>query len=221
MNTHIYFLLDRSGSMSSMADDVIGGFNTFLREQQADGDDARMTVIQFDSAGPFEVIADGAPIPSIPPLTPYTFEPRGSTPLLDATARTILHAAARQARRAERKAETESVLVVTFTDGFENASRAFGKHDVLELVEAKKQVGWTFAFLGAGLETYAEADRVGVAVGSTQAFSPDAQGAQEAFASLSRSTHALRDKRRRGEVEADQSFWLDKNAEADLIRRSK
>ena len=60
--THIYFVLDRSGSMEAIADDVIGGFNTFLDEQAADGPDAAMTLIQFDTGNPFEILAEAAPV---------------------------------------------------------------------------------------------------------------------------------------------------------------
>ena len=74
MHTHIYFLLDRTGSMNPMVDDVVGGFNTFLAEQRAEGDDARMTLVQFDSQDPFEVIADAVRLAKVPELTAAALE---------------------------------------------------------------------------------------------------------------------------------------------------
>ncbi len=122
MHTHIYFLLDRTGSMNPMVDDVVGGFNTFLAEQRAEGDDARMTLVQFDSQDPFEVMTDAVSLAKVPELTVATFQPRGMTPLLDATGDLIAHAAERVEKRNEAGKKPESIVVVTFTDGEENAS---------------------------------------------------------------------------------------------------
>ncbi|MCX6524746.1 MAG: hypothetical protein NTX58_08280, partial [Actinobacteria bacterium] len=96
---HIYVLLDRSGSMQSIASDVVGGFNRLLADQQADGADARMTLVQFDSNDPQEVIADAIPIAEMVGLDASNFVPRGGTPLLDATGRLMATATARVAQR--------------------------------------------------------------------------------------------------------------------------
>ncbi len=76
---HLYVLLDRSGSMSAMAEQVVGGFNRLLADQQADGADARVTLVQFDSADPHEVLADALPIAEVVPL-PYGASSRGAPP---------------------------------------------------------------------------------------------------------------------------------------------
>lgn len=99
MKTHICFLLDRTGSMASMASNVIGGFNAFLAAQRANGPDARITLVQFDSQDPFEVLADAAPIATVSELTGATFQVRGSTPLLDSTGQLITHASVRAEQR--------------------------------------------------------------------------------------------------------------------------
>lgn len=219
-NTHIYFLLDRTGSMASMAADVIGGFNAFLEAQRADGNDALMTVVQFDSQDPFEVLADAVTLGRVRDLTPQTFQPRGSTPLLDATGNLITHAAVRVQQRQTLAKEAESILFVTFTDGEENASRRYTRADILRLVASKEEEGWTFAFLGAGLDAYAESGAIGYAPGSVQAWAPDAQGAQAAFASLSRAATTHRGKVRRAEhIDPRGFFEGDKAAEADRKRR--
>jgi Mg-chelatase subunit ChlD len=219
---HIYFLLDRTGSMASMTADVIGGFNAFLAEQRADGDDARMTVVQFDSQEPFEVLADATRITRIADLTPATFQPRGSTPLLDATGNLITHATVRAEQRKTLCKEPESIVIATFTDGEENASRRYTRADILKLVVAKQADGWTFAFLGAGLDAYAESGAIGYADGSVQAWAPDAHGARMAFASLSRATAAHRGKIRRAEhIDPTEFFEGDKAAETDRTRRGR
>lgn len=216
--THIYFLLDRSGSMAAMADDVIGGFNRFLADQQADGDDARMTLVQFDGGQPFEILTDALRISRVRPLTPRTFQPRGNTPLLDATGQVIVHASARAELRAALGKRPETIIVVTFTDGEENSSRRFTRHQIKTLVSAKQEQGWTFAFLGAGIDAYAESGSIGYAAGAVQAWAPDGTGAAAAFASLSRSTASRRSAARAGAAPAP-SFFVDKDAEADRRRR--
>ena len=83
---HVHLLLDRSGSMASIASDVIGGFNEFLRDQQAKPGDCRMTLVQFDSQEPFELLAEARNIGEVPALDGGSYRPRGATPLLDALA---------------------------------------------------------------------------------------------------------------------------------------
>ena len=76
-STHIYILLDRSGSMSSIASDVVGGLNKYISDQQKNGPDAKVTFVQFDSQDPQEVIVAGAPISEVVQLDGSTFIPRG------------------------------------------------------------------------------------------------------------------------------------------------
>ena len=119
---HLYVLLDRSGSMSSMTADVIEGFNTLLAEQAtAGGVAARMTFVQFDDHDPQEVITDAVPLAEVAPLTIHSFAPRGATPLLDATGRLIGTAMT----RAKTIADPESIVFATITDGLENSSTEF------------------------------------------------------------------------------------------------
>ncbi|SVD27610.1 uncharacterized protein METZ01_LOCUS380464, partial [marine metagenome] len=87
--THIAIILDRTGSMEEIREDTIGGFNAFLKEQQALPDEATLSLIQFDSQDPYEVIHHFEKIKDIPKLSPETYVPRASTPLLDAIGRGI------------------------------------------------------------------------------------------------------------------------------------
>jgi hypothetical protein len=220
--THIHFLLDRTGSMAAMAADVIGGFNGFLAAQRADGDDAAMTLVQFDSGNPFEILVDAAPIAAVRDLTPATFQPRGSTPLLDATGNLVAHASVRAEQRTFLAKASESILFVTFTDGEENASRRYTRADIVKLVAAKEAQGWAFVFLGAGLDAYAESRSIGYAAGSVQRWAADGRGARVAFDSLARATVAHRGRVRRAEqVDAHEFFDGDKPADADRKRRGQ
>jgi hypothetical protein len=213
--THIHVLLDRSGSMEAIRPDVIGGFNAFLASQQADGDDARLSLVQFDTADVADVVVDDAPIGLVPPLTTATFIPRGGTPLLDATGHLIARARQRAAARAAM-GQPEAVIVVTITDGHENSSREYTRGQVRKLVESCQAEGWTFVFLSAGIDAYDEAHDVGYAAGSVQAWAPDAAGTRAAFSSLSDSMVMRRRAMRTGlPVDNSDFFGSDKPAEVD------
>jgi len=196
---HLYVLLDRSGSMQAIADDVVGGFNHLLAEQQADGADARMTLVQFDSQDPEEIVADAVPVLEMVPLDAATFVPRGGTPLLDATGRIIARASAHAAQLAAEGSPAEDITVVTVTDGQENQSRELSLEQVRAMIGAKQATGWTFAFLSAGLDAYGEAARMGHDARSTQAFAASPAGARAAWSSTSEAMRRKRGYLRRGE----------------------
>lgn len=185
---HISFLLDRSGSMGSIRNDVIGGFNQFLREQQQRPGDCRMTLVQFDSQAPFEILADAADVKALAPLDGARYEPRGGTPLLDALGALLEHAE----RRA--RGRDEDAVVVVFTDGEANASGRWTRAALFERIQALKARGWAFVFLGANQDSYAEAGHLGFAQGSTSNWNQDDSAL--AFAQVSRSVSAYRGKGR-------------------------
>ena len=217
---HIYLLLDRSGSMASMVGDVIGGFNTFLDDQRALSDDARMTLVQFDSQDPQEVLVHAAPLGRVRRLSPRTFQPRGGTPLLDATGRLIARAAVRVEERRQLKKRPEEIIFVTITDGHENQSVEYSKAAIMRLVAEKQAAGWTFVYLGAGLDAYGEAGGLGYDARSSVAWAPDGTGARAAFADLSRATSVRRQKMVAGApIDKADFFEGRKDAEADRNRR--
>jgi hypothetical protein len=218
---HIHFLLDRSGSMEAMAPDVIGGFNRFLANQQAQPGRSRMTLVQFDTTDPFEVLTDALELRAVRGLSDRTFQPRGGTPLWDAVGDLITRASVRAEQRGALGKAAEETVVVVYTDGEENSSHRFSGHDIRRLVGSKQEQGWTFIFLGAGLDAYAEGGRIGVAVGSTQSFAPDAQGARAAFNDLDRSMQEFRaaPAPARAAQKADFFAPSGKAAEADRRRR--
>ncbi len=219
---HIYLLLDRSGSMESMRGDVVGGFNQFLAEQQAQGPDARITLVQFDSQDPQEVLVDARGIRRARPLTIDTFVPRGGTPLLDATGRLIARASIREAERRLLGKRHEDITFVTITDGEENMSQEYTRDAIRRLVADKQAQGWSFVFLGAGLDAYGEARSLGYDPRSVQAFAPDATGARVSFANMSAAVARKRAYLRRGEAFDNADFWEgDKAAEADRDRRGR
>ena len=148
--SHITVLLDRTGSMQEIREDVIGGFNAFLMQQQAAPDPATFTLVQFDSQAPYEVLHAAVPIAAVSPLTLEQYVPRATTPLYDAMGRGILDLEVKLAAMPDVERPTKVIFVVV-TDGMENASREFDHARVTGLIEAKKSLGWDFVFLSADL----------------------------------------------------------------------
>ena len=214
--THIYILLDRSGSMSSIANDVIGGFNQMIKDQKANGPDAKVTLVQFDSQDPQAVIVAGAPIAEITDLTGETFIPRGGTPLLDATGLLIGRARVEAAAREATGLPKQDILFVSITDGEENESCEYSLSQIKKLFKECEKAGWTFVFVSAALDAYGDAQRIGVKHGNIQAFDKSAHGTRLAFQSLSAKTSEFRNKKRDLlAAEDDDFFGSDKPAEDD------
>ena len=129
---HVSFLIDRSGSMQGLVEDVVGGFNAFLSTQKSETGDCTMTLVQFDSQNPFEVVHDAAPINQVPDLTRDRYQPRGATPLLDALGDLVTSVD----RRLAGLGTPEDQIVVVFSDGFENASTRWTRSTLFEAIEA-------------------------------------------------------------------------------------
>ncbi len=191
---HISVVLDRSGSMSAIADDIVGGFNEFLAEQRRGDGLARVTLAQFDSDDPFDVLIDGADLARVRPLRRSAYQPRGMTPLYDAIGRMIARIDAGVARRAADGLLAEDQLVVIVTDGLENASREHTRAGVMRMIEERRARGWVFAFLGANQDAYAEGAAIGVAPGAAAPWQASADGARRAFSGVSAATSAYRAK---------------------------
>lgn len=202
--------------MAPIANDVIGGFNTFIDEQIRNGTDARMTIVQFDSQDPQDVTIWGAPLPEITHLDSQTFEPRGGTPLLDATGLLIGRIMVDQSARIAAGLQAEDIIFVTITDGEENQSREFNLAQIRELIEKRTEDGWAFVYLSAGIDAYADAAQMGIHSGDTQQWKRDGKNARLAFSSTSDAVSNMREKKRRKEdTVRGTAFETGKHAEED------
>lgn len=155
-STHITLILDRSGSMSDIQDDVIGGVNAFFADQRATGHPITATLIQFDSQDPYEVIADNVTLDKVPTLTPQIYQPRAATPLLDAIGIGI-HRHSKHLDSIQPEAKPADIVFVIVTDGQENSSREFTRAHITDLLKAKEDAGWKFIFLSSDLSAVREA----------------------------------------------------------------
>jgi hypothetical protein len=183
--THITVILDRSGSMESIRDDTIGGFNAFLKKQQAEKGTATLTLVQFDTQDPYELIHRFRPIGDVPAITRETFVPRATTPLLDAIGRGIndLEMSLGEIKKA---ALPSKVVFVVVTDGRENASREFRKDQIEKMIrERTEKSDWQFVFLSADLDAIGDAMAVGIHADAVLPFEKSGKGSQRAWESLS------------------------------------
>jgi hypothetical protein len=165
--TIVSFLLDRTGSMDSIKDETIGGFNAYLDALQAEaGDLVVFTLLQFDSQS-IDTLYAGAKLSEVQRLTPESYQPRAYTPLIDACFKTIKATEETIARRRDKA----RVIVVLQTDGQENASREHKIEELRDLIERRKAEGWQFIFLGADIDAYETAGRFGILKEATLSYS--------------------------------------------------
>jgi len=167
-HTDITLLLDGSGSMSIIKNDVIGGSNEFIESQQQAGANASFTLAVFRTGNVLEsnnteYICTGLPIMDVAKLTPRSYLPSGGTPLLDAMGDAITRTGERLAAMPESD-RPDKVVFVVFTDGEENSSHRFTKEQIREMVEHQQSAyNWQFVYLGANQDSFSEAGSIGFA----------------------------------------------------------
>tara|TARA_B100001167_G_scaffold173120_1_gene125172 strand:- start:457 stop:1179 length:723 start_codon:yes stop_codon:yes gene_type:complete len=156
---YVSFLLDETGSMHSIKEDTIGGFNEYVDILKKDGDDIAFSLVSFNSNGTkSRYVAE--PLDAVPPLTNDNYRPAAMTPLIDASVKTIKATA----KAVKKRKDDPVVLVVIQTDGYENCSRKHTAADLAALVKEKTEAGWEFVFLGAGLDAFEAARSAGVRI---------------------------------------------------------
>ena len=188
--SEIAFVLDRSGSMESCREATIGGFNSFLQEQQKTEGLARLTLILFNDE--YLVPIDALPVAEILPLSSDSYVPRGSTALLDAIGRTIDELGARLAALSEKDRPMQ-VIVAILTDGLENSSQDYTWQQIADVIKQQsEQYRWTFLFLGANQDAIATAAQMNITATNAAAYVADAAGLHASASSLTRKVRALR-----------------------------
>ena len=158
--TEIVFILDRSGSMSGLEKDTIGGYNSLIKKQKKEEGEAYISTVLFDDST--EVLHDRVGLDKIKPMTEEEYYVRGCTARLDAVGGAIHHIGNvhKYAREEDRP---EKTLFIITTDGQENSSRMYTYEKVKRMVERqKKKYGWEFLFLGANIDAVEEAGRFGI-----------------------------------------------------------
>lgn len=180
--TELVFILDRSGSMSGLESDTIGGFNGMLTRHREEGADVIVSTLLFDDV--VDVIHDRVKIADVPALTAKEYFTRGCTALLDAMGGAIHHIrnVHKYARPEDRPART--MFIIT-TDGMENASTRYTADQVRAMVKRQEEkAGWEFIFLGANIDAVQVAGGLGIRAENAAEFACDAAGVRENFCAL-------------------------------------
>ena len=188
--TELVFILDRSGSMSGLESDTIGGYNAMLEKQKKEAGEATVTTVLFDDQ--YELLHDRIDLKGIAPITDREYYVRGCTALLDAIGRTIQKIANVQRHTAPGQ-RAEKVLFVITTDGMENASREYTYEKVRQLVERqKREFGWEFLFLGANIDAIRTARRFGIGADRAVNYHADSRGTQLNYQVVSETVSCMR-----------------------------
>ena len=191
--TEMVFILDRSGSMSGLESDTIGGYNAMLEKQKLAPGKALVSTVLFDDI--CEVLDDRLNIQTISLITGKEYFVRGSTALLDAVGGAIHHIGNihKYAREEDRP---EKTIVVITTDGMENASRRYNYASVKMMIERQKEkYGWEFIFLGANIDAVEVASRFGIGADRAANYNADSQGTKLNYEVVSDAIFSLREKK--------------------------
>ena len=188
--TEIVFILDRSGSMSGLEADTIGGYNSLIDKQRDEEGEAYISTVLFD--GISEVIHDRVDISKVEPMTDKDYFVRGSTALLDAIGGAIHHIGNvhKYAREEDRP---EKTLFIITTDGEENSSKNYSYSKVKKMVERQKErFGWEFLFLGANIDAIEAAGRFGINADRAVDYHCDEEGTAVNYRALNKAVSKVR-----------------------------
>ena len=182
--TEMVFILDRSGSMQSLTNDTIGGFNSMIDGQKKEDGEAYVTTVLFDDN--YELLHDHVDI------TTKEYYARGCTALLDAIGKTINSIGSRLSATPEDERPDKVMFVIT-TDGFENASKEFSKSTVKEMIEHQQEkYSWTFMFLGANMDAVGEAASLGINTDFARTYTADTWGTQSVYTAMNNVVSTIR-----------------------------
>ena len=190
--TDITIVLDRSGSMADIRSDVIGGFNRFVKDQQAVLGECKLTLIQFDTQDPYEVVRDNVPIGEVRPLDEATYQPRSGTPLYDCLGRAIVNTGERIKNLPESE-RPDKVIFVIQTDGLNNASHEYTRERVFEMVKLQEtSYKWQFVYLGADQDAMAAGGGIGISMGTSMKYEKTAGALRAVYAGASANVASFR-----------------------------
>lgn len=188
--TDITFILDRSGSMYKIRDDTIGGFNSFISDQQKEKGEAVVSLYQFDDQ--YQVDYEAKDLKDVEGLNTNTFVPRGNTALYDALGKTIVKTGERLSAINESERPDKVVLVV-LTDGQENYSKEYNSKKIAEMIKHQQDFyNWKFMFLGANQDAILAARTIGIAKDYSLTFAADGDGVKSAYGATSEKLKSFR-----------------------------
>lgn len=188
--TELVFILDRSGSMSGLERDTIGGFNSMIEKQKKEEGEALVSTVLFDNVS--TVLHDRIDLKQIQPMTDKQYTVGGCTALLDAIGGAIHHIGNVHKYAREEDRPEHTMFVIT-TDGMENASHTYTAEKVKAMIERQKEkYGWEFLFLGANIDAVATARTFGISEDRAVRYQCDSKGTELNFQAVSNAVTAMR-----------------------------
>ena len=158
--TELVFIIDRSGSMSGLEKDTIGGFNSMIEKQCKEDGECYVSTVLFDHET--KVLHDRVRLSEVRPMTEEDYTVRGTTALIDAIGGAIHHIGNVHKYARPEDVPAHTMFVIT-TDGMENASRRYTSDQVKQKIERQKEkYGWEFIFIGANIDAVETAARYGI-----------------------------------------------------------
>jgi uncharacterized protein YegL len=188
--TEIIFVLDRSGSMSGLENDTIGGYNAFIEKQKLEEGEAKVTCVLFDDQ--YKVLYDAVDLKLISPLTAVEYFPRGMTALNDAIGKTIASVGERLNLTKEEDRPEKVIMIIT-TDGYENSSREYKIERIKEMIDIQtNEFNWEFIFLGANIDAIMVGDSYGIGASNAYTFQANSVGVNHIYNGMSKTVASYR-----------------------------
>ena len=188
--TELVFILDRSGSMSGLESDTIGGFNAMIQKQKKEEGEAYVSTILFNNVS--EVLHDRIRLKDIPKMTTNDYTVQGCTALIDAIGGAIRHIGNIHKYARPEDVPIHTMFIIT-TDGQENASRQYSSNEVRKMIEHQKEkYGWEFLFIGANIDAVETASHFGISRNRAVNYNADSKGTQVLYKTLSAPISAMR-----------------------------
>lgn len=188
--TELVCILDRSGSMSGLESDTIGGFNSLINKQKKEDGVCYVSTVLFNSES--TVIHDRVPIEKIEPMTANDYVPGGNTALLDAIGGAIHHIGNIHKYARPEDVPEHTIFVIT-TDGLENASCRYSSDKVKKMIEHQKEkYGWEFIFLAANIDAVETAEHIGISRNRAANYCADGMGTGKMFGVMAQAVSKVR-----------------------------
>lgn len=179
ITTLVHFILDKSGSMDSIYDATIKGFNEYLATLKKSKDDIHFSLTLFDTFSIDTPYVD-VPVERVPKLSRETYKPNGGTPLYDA----VVDSTEALYERVKSD-ENLAVVVAIMTDGEENSSTKHDEKCLKKIIKKLEKKGnWTFTYMGANQDAWANASKMGISAGNTMAWASTTRGTATAFSDV-------------------------------------
>ncbi len=188
--TELVCILDRSGSMSGLESDTVGGFNALIEKQKKEDGVCYVSTVLFNTE--CDVVHDRVPLEKIRPMTTDDYVPGGCTALLDAIGGAIRHIGNIH-KYARPEDIPEHTIFVIATDGLENASKRYGSAEVKRMIERRKEEsGWEFLFLAANIDAAETAEHIGISRDRAANYRADSEGTAHMFGAMAKAVCAMR-----------------------------